>query len=166
MSWDWDVRAFIALFGTLVVVVQIYLARRKEQFESTMWLFDRLQSPDAANARFKVRQLLAKARREQPDDGSAEGFSADLEYDFDKLHYKDRAQLASIGSLFGLAGLLYRRRRIHRRLFLEAWGNSVIVNFERLTPYMRWRDGKLGRHRSLWRDFENLAAWSILKQPR
>lgn len=163
----WDAGAVVAVVGVLVVLVQIYLARRKEQFDSTMWLFERFQSAEATQARFALTSLLAKARVALPGDGTVEGFPGNLEYDFDKLlEPAERANIASIGSLFGLAGLLYRQRRIYRRIFLEAWGNSVVVNFERILPYMRWRDDKLGPHRSLWRDFEFLAAIAILKRRR
>jgi hypothetical protein len=67
-----------------------------------------------------------------------------FEWDFDSLAHADRAALASIASLYGLAGLLCHRGRLDRRLFLDSWANSVSENFRRLEPYRAWRMRKFG----------------------
>lgn len=141
----------VAAIALLFTVVQIYLAKRKERFESTMWLFERLQDPVATRARFRVENLMLKAQQAHQDKHNTGG------HDFEALTYKERAELASIGGLMGVAGLLFRRGRIDRRLFLDAWASSVRRNYARLHPYMTWRDDLLGPNNSLWREFGRIA---------
>jgi hypothetical protein len=161
---DIDVRVVIAGAAFALGLLQLYLAWRKERFESTMWIFERLQSPESTIARFRVRALLKKAKERAGN--LPAGTTHEPEYDFAGMDDKDRAAMASIASLFGLAGLLFRLRRIDRRLFLDAWANSVLTNFERLRPYMKWRDARLGQDNTLWREFESFSALITLKRKK
>ncbi len=138
----------IGASGILLAIVQLWLGKQKERFDNTMELMRRLESDSARSARLRVRQIMSDAER--------------LEYDFAKIDDSDRSALVGIGHLYGLAGLLIRRKRVDRDLFLQAYGNSLRVNYERLKPYLQWRDERFGGSSTLWREFD----WLVARTPK
>ena len=131
----------IGVVGLLLAVIQLWLGRRRERIDTTLQLIARLQETEARQMRFRIRASmespLAKAGR------------------FDEMEPDTRSEFSSIASLFGLAGLLMRHGKLDERLFIEMYGNSVMVNFERLQPYRDWRRDRFGQEDgTAWAHFE------------
>ena len=87
-----DVGVAIAFVGLLLAAIQIWLGQQKQKLDITLQIFDRLHDRQAREDRFRVRNILEKAK--QFNDG------------FEGLSSEERASLSSISSLFGFAGLL------------------------------------------------------------
>lgn len=124
----------------------MWLGLRKAQFDNTLHIIDRIEAPEARSARFNVRRIMAEAQAKNDD--------------FEQIAAEDRSALVGVGHLFGVAGLLARRRRIDRTLFLQSYANTLITNFERLEPFIRWRDRRFGDLDTLWREYELFVAYA------
>ena len=136
----------IALAGVVVGIViactQWWFGRQRLRMEQTLDLLARLQEPEGRLARFRVTALLKKA-----DDHGG----------FETLSDEDRAEISSVASIFGLAGLLIENKQIDEDTFIEAYGRSVAGNFKKLEKYYSWN---LERHKgtyTLWSAFARLA---------
>lgn len=131
----------IGASGLLIAGVQIWLGRHRERLETTLSLIRQLQETDARRARFLARRIMEKA--------------AAQEGRFDALDSEERSLLSSVAGVYGLAGVLIRRRQLDQRLFLEMYGNSLIQNYKQLEPYRLWRRARYGSEEgSAWGQFE------------
>ena len=131
----------IGAAGTLIAVIQIYLGLRRERFKATIDIIERLQSDAARNMRFKVTLIMEKQEA--------------IKGNFDCLSSEERAALSGISSIFGLASLLMRTKRVETKLFMEMYAHSLILNFEKIEPYYRWRVAAHGSSEAtLWQHFE------------
>lgn len=139
-----DAAAMIGFAGIAIATIQLRQGHRRELIDGTFRIVEQLQSEQARQARFRVREINRKA----------EAFG----WDFDRLESEERATLASVGSLFGFAGALCRSRRIDERMFLDFWANSVADNYRKLTRYREWRLSRFhDQHGSSWAHFDWIA---------
>lgn len=125
-----DAGVAIGASGLLIAGAQIWLGRHHERQQTTLELIRQLQETDFRRARFQARQIMDQA--------------AVRENRFDDLDAEERSLLSSVASVFGVAGVLIRRGKLDRRLFLEMYGNSIIQNYKRLEPYRIWRRARYG----------------------
>ncbi|WP_156363733.1 DUF4760 domain-containing protein [Sphingomonas sp. Leaf357] len=138
---------YIALGGVLlafgIAIQQGTATRRSNRVSNTLDLLARYLEPEARAARFNVRSHLKLAA----DEGG----------NFQILSEAQRAQFASIASLFGLASLLDDKGEIDFQIILASFGDSIVTNFDRLRDYKKWRDSRHPGDNSLWLHFEQAA---------
>jgi hypothetical protein len=140
-----DIGVAIAFAGLLLAGVQMWLGHKKQKFDNTLQVFDRLHERQAREDRFRVRQILEKAT------ASPEGFEG--------LTPEERASLSSISSLFGFAGLLAQQDKIDMALLMSSFGHSIRYNHDRLGEYRAYRlSRKGGSSDTMWTHFDWIAA--------
>lgn len=140
-----DIGIAIALAGLLLAGTQLWLGQEKQKLDNTLQIFDRLHDRQAREDRFRVRQILERAK--QSPDG------------FEGITPEERASLSGVSSLFGFAGLLAQRNKIDINLLMSSFGHSIRYNHDRLKEYRQYRLGrKGGAVDTMWTHFDWIAA--------
>lgn len=111
--------------GLLIALIQFWFATRHERFTNTLLIIDRLEDKHMLSIRHHVDDIMEEAKRNA--------------YDFDKLSDEQRADLSSVAKLFGLVGVLARRRSIDTSVIYTGWARNITATHERMKEYFKWR---------------------------
>jgi len=125
-----DPGVVIGVTGLVIVLVQLYLGRRRERFENTIRIVERLEHPSIIEHRHLVKALA------QTSPGGKISAA--------NLAPPDQVACTEISKLFGLVGYLARRNQIDRDVIVAAWARHILQNFLRLEVYLHQRDRLIG----------------------
>jgi hypothetical protein len=125
-----DPGAVIGVTGLVIVMVQLYLGRRRERFENTMRVIERLEHPAIIEHRH-----LVKALAERCEGGKISAAN---------LAQPEQVACTEISKLFGLVGYLARRNQVDRDIIVSAWARHILQNYLRLELYLHQRDRLIG----------------------
>jgi len=135
-----DPSVLIGIAGLAIAVIQIIFNRRRAKSEETFRLIEKLNSLDAREARFAVSDLISKATNNQQQ--------------FDGLSDRERSELSSVAALFGYVGILGKRGKVDLPLILDLWGDVVVTNWTKLSPYREHLEFRFGKTIGHWEYFE------------
>ncbi|MCX7357534.1 MAG: hypothetical protein NT015_05245 [Alphaproteobacteria bacterium] len=125
-----DPGAVIGIFGLAAVLVQLYLGRRRERFENTLRIVERLEHPSIIEHRHLVKSLAEKC-----EGGKISAAN---------LAPNEQVACTEISKLLGLVGYMARRRQIDRDIIIAAWARHILQNYLRLELYLHQRDRLIG----------------------
>lgn len=128
--------------GLLIALIQFWFATKHEKFTNTLLIIDRLEDKSMLSIRHHVDDIMAEAKERG--------------YDFNALTDEQRADLSSVSKLFGLVGVLARRKRIDTSIIYTGWARNITATYDRMTEYFEWR-GSLPGGSALNNDFRWLA---------
>lgn len=138
-----DSSVLIGLAGLAIAVIQIIFNRRRAKSEETFRVIEKLNSPDAREARFAVSDLICKAVNHHEQ--------------FDSLSDRERSDLSSVAATFGYVGILGKRGKVDLPLIVDLWGDAVVSNWEKLSPYREYLESRFGKPVGHWEYFEWLS---------
>lgn len=111
--------------GLLIALIQFWFATRHERFTNTLLIIDRLEDKNMLSIRHHVDDIMDEARASN--------------FDFNKLSDEQRADLSSVAKLFGLVGVLARRRSIDTTIIYPGWARNITATYDRMDEYFKWR---------------------------